>query len=107
MITRALGGPGSTLADYFLLPLATAGRLLLCTDGINGMIDDAAIAAVLDDTEDPREAAEELVARALAAGGRDNATAVVVDVVGLEDDRPHDSERERESPSRGGPCHEC
>ncbi len=41
VITRALGGRGSVEADYFVLPLASAERLLLCSDGVSGMIDDA------------------------------------------------------------------
>ena len=85
VITRALGGPNPKEADYFGVPLATAGRLLLCSDGVTGMIDDAEIEGILRDTEDPREAADRLVAAAVAAGGEDNATAVVVDVVGATD----------------------
>ena len=41
VITRALGGPDLAEADYFLLPLAAVERLLLCSDGMSGMIDDA------------------------------------------------------------------
>ena len=97
VITRALGGRGSAEADYFVLPLSGAERLLLCSDGINGMIDDDAIAAVLARASDPRDAADRLVAAAVDAGGHDNATAVVVDVVGLVDDRPYDSDAQRVS----------
>ena len=100
IVTRALGGPGSTAPDYFRLPLASADRLLLCSDGINGMIDDAEIAEILVDAEDPRDAAERLVEAALAAGGRDNATAVVVDVVGWADVPDHDSDQQRLSLER-------
>jgi len=96
VITRALGGPEEVEADYFLLPLSSVGRLFLCSDGINGMIDDE-IASILRETEDPRDAADKMVGAAVAAGGRDNATAVVVDVVGLADGRSYDSERQRES----------
>jgi PPM family protein phosphatase len=95
VITRVLGGPDFAEPDYFLLPLPAVERLLLCSDGVSGMIDDAAIAAVLRDTEDPRDAADLLVDRALAAGGRDNATAVVVDVVGWSDVPDYDSDRQR------------
>jgi PPM family protein phosphatase len=95
VITRALGGPDFADADYFLLPLASVERLLLCSDGISGMIDDQAIAEVLVEAEDPRDAADLLVDLALAAGGRDNATAVVVDVVGWADVPDYDSDRQR------------
>ena len=97
VVTRALGGPELEDADYFLLPLASAERLLLCSDGINEMIGDREVAAILADATDPRDAADRLVAAAVAAGGRDNATAVVVDVMGLESESGYDSERQRVS----------
>lgn len=95
VITRALGGTGRVEADYFLLPLPSVERLVLCSDGVTGMIADAEMAGILGGTADPRDAADRLVAAAVAAGGRDNATAVVVDVVGLVDSRAYDSERQR------------
>jgi len=97
VITRALGGPGHDDADYFLLPVQAAERLLLCTDGVNGLIDDERIGAILTGTADPRDAATQVVAAALDAGGDDNATAVVVDVVGLSPEHEYDSERQRAS----------
>lgn len=97
VITRALGGTVLAEADYFLLPLGSAERLLLCSDGVSGMIDDEQIASVLARCTDPRDAADQLVAAALEAGGRDNATAVVVDVVGLGEDTPYDSHAQRVS----------
>ncbi|WP_182527258.1 PP2C family protein-serine/threonine phosphatase [Nocardioides dongkuii] len=95
VVTRALGGPDRPEPDFFLLPLAGTSRLVLCSDGINEMLDDEEIAAVLARAPDPRDAAEGLVAEAVAAGGRDNATAVVVDVVGWADDPAEDSDRQR------------
>lgn len=83
VITRALGGPRLEPADFFVVPAAEAERVLLCTDGVSGLIEDAQIAAILVESADPGEAAEQLVAAALASGGDDNATALVVDVVGL------------------------
>ncbi len=72
VITRALGGSGGVEPDFFLLPLPSVERLLLCSDGISGMILDAEIAAILDSVHDPRDAADALVRAALDAGGRDN-----------------------------------
>ena len=94
VITRALGGPDRADADYFLLDLPTVERLLLCSDGISGMIDDGRIASILIAAEDPRDAADQLVAAALEAGGRDNATALVIDVVGWADE-DYDPDRQR------------
>jgi protein phosphatase len=61
------------------------------------MIDDATMAEILGRADDPRDAADQLVAAAVQAGGRDNATAVVVDVVGLATENSYDSERQRVS----------
>jgi PPM family protein phosphatase len=97
VVTRALGGPDHADADYFLIPLSRAERLVLCSDGITEMIDDEAVADILGEATDPRDAADRLVAEAVRAGGRDNATAVVVDVVGLESESAYDSERQRVS----------
>jgi protein phosphatase len=102
VITRALGGsalPGgvSGEADYFLLPLAAAERLLLCSDGVSGMLEHEQIRSILERWEDPRDAADHVVAAAVEAGGHDNATAVVVDVVGLVHSEPYDSAASRMS----------
>ena len=97
VITRALGGPRLEPADFFVLPVTEVERLLLCSDGVSGLVDDDRIAAILAETSDPRDAADGLVAAALHAGGDDNATAVVVDVVGLVPDQAYDSERQRAS----------
>jgi protein phosphatase len=79
IVTRALGGPEDVDPDFFVLPVAEAGRVLLCSDGINGMVSDHEIANVLAAHRDPVAAADGLVEAALAAGGVDNATAVVID----------------------------
>ena len=97
VITRALGGPRLEPADYFVLPVGDLERLLLCSDGISGLVDDDEIERILTGSPDPRDAADGLVAAALRAGGDDNATAVVVDVVGLVPDQAYDSERQRAS----------
>jgi protein phosphatase len=95
VITRALGGSDNGEPDFFLLPLVSAERILLCSDGVTGMVDDARVAEILAASDDPRNAAERLVAAAVEAGGRDNATAVVVDVVGLVNDTTYDSDATR------------
>jgi protein phosphatase len=97
VVTRALGGPELEDADYFLLPLPNAERLVLCSDGVTEMIGDHEVAAILADATDPLDASDRQVAAAVGAGGRDNATAVVVDVMGLENESGYDSERQRVS----------
>ena len=54
--------------------LADRDQVLLCTDGLTEMVDDAAIAEVLRDAPGAAEACQRLVARALQNGGRDNVT---------------------------------
>jgi protein phosphatase len=94
VITRALGSPAGIHPDFFLLPVAAAERLLLCSDGVSGMIEDGEIEQILRSVPDPRDAADALVRAAVEAGGRDNATAVVVDVVGLVHDDSYDAQRQ-------------
>ncbi len=83
VITRALGaGSGEhVLADQFLVPLTTGDRFIMCTDGLSGEVTDSLIEMVSRAVQDPQELAEELVTMALNAGGKDNVTVVVVDIV--------------------------
>ena len=55
-------------------------RLLLCSDGLSDVVDDATIEATLGEVADRAACAARLIALALAAGGRDNVSAVVADV---------------------------
>ncbi len=82
VVTRALGGPEQHEADFYLLPLPSLDRLLLCTDGVTDMVSDAELQEILTTSDHPKDAANRIVSAALVAGGEDNATAVVVDVVG-------------------------
>lgn len=84
VITRALSAQESPAPEVSTVPVVTAGRLLLCSDGVNGMLSDATIADVLSEHADAQEAATAVVRAAVEAGGEDNATAVVVDVVGWD-----------------------
>ena len=79
VITRAMGITARVEPDYFHVPLGPGSRLLLCSDGLSGMVDDAAIADVLANEPDTAAAAEKLMALAKEAGGRDNITVIVVD----------------------------
>jgi PPM family protein phosphatase len=59
-------------------PFANGDTLLLCTDGLHGVVNDEAIAAMLRRSDSVEAIASELVERALSAGSTDNVTAVVV-----------------------------
>ena len=86
-----LGGTVRHEPDFFIRPADVSGRVLLCSDGVSEMLAHDDIARILDEHPDPAAAAEKVVAAAVAAGGRDNATAVVVDVVGLTRETPYDT----------------
>ena len=80
VVTRALGAGGHFEPEYWLLPLRTRDRLLICTDGLTRDLDDATLASILAAAPSPEVAAEVLVDAALAAGGHDNVSVIVVDV---------------------------
>ena len=88
IITRALGIEPDVRVDWWTLPLIRGDRFVLCSDGLVDEVADADITTILLDTADPQVAAEALVDAANAAGGRDNITVIVVDV--LEGDDPPD-----------------
>jgi protein phosphatase len=89
VITRALGSDPDMYADHFTLNVSTEDRLILCSDGLSSMIEDSEIEAIAVSSATPQAAADNLVAAALTAGGHDNVTVIVVDVIddGLEDRR--------------------
>ncbi len=80
ILTASLGGWNGPAPVPVVQRLAEpVGRLMLCSDGLNGELDDAQIAAgLLEGT--PDQAAHRLVEAAVAAGGRDNVTVLVVDL---------------------------
>lgn len=79
VVTRALGAGGWSEADFWLLPIGSHDRVLVCSDGLTAELDDDEIAELLRGEPHPVAAAQGLVRAAVARGGRDNVTAVVVD----------------------------
>ncbi|MGH2546761.1 MAG: Stp1/IreP family PP2C-type Ser/Thr phosphatase, partial [Actinomycetota bacterium] len=80
ILTRAIGVDGEVQVDQASIQARPGDRLLLCSDGLTGMVDEADIQRILEENVDPQAAAEALVDAANEAGGQDNITAVVVDV---------------------------
>ncbi len=79
VITRALGSDPNMRPDTYSLQVEEGDRLLLCSDGLSSMVTDDVIEAILVNAADPNRCCSALVAEALAAGGLDNVTVVVVD----------------------------
>lgn len=80
-VTRALATHVDPDPDYWLIPSDTAHRILICSDGLTTEVADSDIAETLRAYDDAQAAADNLVASAIAAGGRDNVSVVVVDLV--------------------------
>jgi len=80
-LTRALGVGDDVDVDIDVLEPLTGDRLLLCSDGLWDEVGDELITMVLTNHPDPEEAASKLVLWAKEAGGRDNITVIVLDVV--------------------------
>ena len=79
-ITASVGMPGDPTPDSCRVPLRVGDKLLLCTDGLGGMVPDERIAEVLGMAEPPDALCRDLVTLANEAGGHDNVTAVVIEV---------------------------
>jgi PPM family protein phosphatase len=81
MLTNALGIGHECKVATFIVPVATGDRFLLCSDGITEYVQEVEIGEVLSQQPSPARSAQKLVELALARGGADNATALVVKVV--------------------------
>jgi protein phosphatase len=78
VLTNYVGNPIDGIdTEMHRVELNVGDRLLLCSDGLSDMVDDEAIEAIMAGSGSPAEACEQLIAAALAGGGKDNVTAVV------------------------------
>lgn len=82
MITRALGIDFDVAVDVIPVTLAPGDRFLFCSDGLTTMLRGDAIAALLRTERERDAAATALIAAANDAGGADNITVLIADVVG-------------------------
>jgi len=79
VVTRALGTGDDAEPDFWMLPVESGDRLLICSDGLTSEVSDAHIYTILNSTERPQDAVQGLIQAALRSGGRDNITVLVVD----------------------------
>ncbi len=93
IILQALGTADTVQVDLTYVDLRRGDRLMMCSDGLTGMIRADEIRQVLVSQSDPLVACKELTDRANAAGGHDNITVIIADFdgeglppIGLEDD---------------------
>jgi PPM family protein phosphatase len=78
VVTRAIGVSPEVDVDAMTLELHTDDQVLLCSDGLTGVVSDADIAKVLQETDDLDETLKTLVDMANDAGGPDNITVVLI-----------------------------
>ena len=78
VITQALGNGGDLEVEVQEMDLAESERLLLCSDGLSGMVPDQQIWDIVSKASSYQEAVEALISAARAAGGEDNITAILV-----------------------------
>ena len=108
ILTRALGVDATVQVDESDVEVGDGDRILLCSDGLTGMVGDGQIREILGRNEDPQSAVDELVKEANRAGGIDNITAVILDFVDDGSDTqqtaaaevPHAPTQERPIPRR-------
>lgn len=81
VITRAVGFNARPEPDFALVAVRPGLRLLVCSDGLTREVGDEGIRMHLAAKLDPAETAAALIDAALAGGGRDNITAIVIDVI--------------------------
>lgn len=79
LLTASVGALSRATAPQVYTLAPRAGRLLLCSDGLNGELDDDAILKLLT-AGTPDDVSARLVTAAVQAGGRDNVTVLVVDL---------------------------
>jgi protein phosphatase len=80
LLLKVLNGQPANDPDLAMVPVEVGDRLMFCSDGVCGLIDDDEIEAALRQP-DLHAALDQLVSESLAEGGIDNITVIVADVV--------------------------
>lgn len=91
VLSRAVGLDAHLLLDYAEGELQEGDRFVLLSDGVWGVLPESAIARILLDNPEAQAASAALTSLALAQGGQDNASAVVVEILQLPPERLRDS----------------
>ena len=79
IITRAVGVEDVLEVDCFFVPMERGDQVLLCSDGLTGMLEDEEIRRIMTDKTDVRERALRLVEAANDQGGSDNIAVIVIE----------------------------
>jgi protein phosphatase len=82
ILLRTVGTERNVDIDIFRVELEQGDRLLLCSDGLWGEVEDVEIESIFNQHGDNRLASRELIRAAHVGGGKDNITVVLVNVPG-------------------------
>ena len=78
VLYSALGQVESIYAEVISSPTPKSGHLVICSDGLWGLVSDEEIADIISSTDSPQQASKHLVDAANAAGGPDNISVIVI-----------------------------
>jgi hypothetical protein len=82
IILQALGTSETVQVDLTFVELRRGDRLMMCSDGLSGLVHVDMLRSALDEIKDPADCGAKLIEYAEAAGGHDNITVVVADFDG-------------------------
>jgi serine/threonine protein phosphatase PrpC len=85
LILNALGDSfQKPMPDFKKTKLEIGDRIILCSDGLNSMLSDTGIQQIIDYNSNTKDTCQALISAACNAGGHDNITVLVVDVIEIE-----------------------
>lgn len=80
VLTQAVGVTDTVEIDLHTVSLMKGDQILLCTDGLTNHVKREEISEIIKDIPDPQQAVHELANRALAQGGTDNITIILINI---------------------------
>jgi protein phosphatase len=81
IITRVLGNDPDVQVDLYPVTVQNGDRVIICSDGLTTMVRERDVERIARTERDPQHAADAMVAAANEAGGDDNITVIVIDVL--------------------------
>ena len=80
VITRAIGGEEQVEPEMFSIDLKENSKILMCSDGLTNMLEDAEILSIVRNNANIEDAARLLIDRANENGGKDNISVIIVEL---------------------------
>ena len=77
-LTSFVGMPAPAMPDSFIVDVKPGDRIILCSDGLYGMVPEREMARLMRSSRSPKKVCEGLIASANKHGGRDNISAVYI-----------------------------